>query len=305
MPPDAPDSAERADTAEFTMSPASPGSRPLALDVGAHTHPGRVRAINEDAYAVFRIGRYVERVASSLKDEDLPEHTDQSAHVMIVADGIGGHEGGEVASRTALLATMRFILETPKWSLRFDDPATRAAEVEEVRARAAEYFKTVHDELRQIASSRAELAGMGTTLTVAYVVDRDLFVLHVGDSKAYLLRGGALRQVTHDHTVAQEYADMGLIPQEEVPKHRMQHVLTRAVGGPEERLQCDFELLRLEPGDRLLLCSDGLTDMTEEGEIAAILAEHASSDAACRALVDRANERGGRDNVTVILAGFS
>ena len=158
--------------------------------------------------------------------------------------------------------------------------------------------------LRRKASEDVRLAGMGTTMTGAFFVGSDVFVLHVGDSKAYLLREGALRKITHDHTVAQQYADLGVIPQEDVPGHRMQHVLTRALGGPDEDLEGDMYHLMLRDGDRLLLCSDGLTDMANEAEIAGILAASADSDQACRALVDLALSRGGRDNITTIVASF-
>ena len=149
------------------------------------------------------------------------------------------------------------------------------------------------------------MSGMGTTFTGAYVVDRDLFVMHVGDSKAYLVRGDELTKITRDHTLAQEYADLGMIPQEEVDRHRLHHVLTRAVGAHEETPVGDFHHVRLEEGDRLLVCSDGLTDMTGPQEIQAVLHRYAKSELACRALVDLALERGGRDNITVIVAGFS
>jgi protein phosphatase len=113
-----------------------------------------------------------------------------------------------------------------------------------------------------------------------------------------------MRKLTHDHTVAQEYADLGVISQQEVATHRMQHVLTRAIGGPSEKLEGDLHHVQVDHGDRLLLCSDGLTDMASDEEIAGVLASHPESEPACRALVDLALERGGRDNITVIVAGY-
>src|SRR5262249_26032423 len=112
-------------------------------------------------------------------------------------------------------------------------------------------------------------------------------------------------RITHDHTVAQEFADRGLIAQEEVPTHGMHHVLTRAVGGPTDRLDLDMHYERITHGDRLLLCSDGLTGMASESEIADVLGAHPASQDACRALVDLALERGGRDNVTVVVASYT
>jgi serine/threonine protein phosphatase PrpC len=301
MPPEPAD----ADTAEFRFDPAS-SSTPerLRVDVAARTHPGRVRDQNEDAYTVFRLGRSLDRLASSLPESELPPTSGETAYVMIVADGVGGHEGGEIASRTAMLTTMRFIVDAPKWTMKLDDPETREADLADVRQQSERYIATVHDELRKLAAQHPHLAGMGTTLTCAYLTGTDLFVLHVGDSKAYLVRAGALRRVTRDHTVAQEYADCGLIGQDEVAKHRMQHVLTKAVGGPEERLEGDIYHMRVASGDRLLLCSDGLTDMVTEDEIAGVLAQHDATETACRALETLALERGGRDNITVIVANL-
>ena len=148
------------------------------------------------------------------------------------------------------------------------------------------------------------LEGMGTTLTCAYSVGNDLFVIHVGDSRAYVLRRGRLVRITHDHTLAQSYADQGLIPQAEVATHRLGHVLTRAVGTGEASPESDVHHLGIESGDRVLLCSDGLTRMISEAEIAERLAAHDTSAAACKALVTLALERGGDDNVTVIVANF-
>ena len=277
----------------------------LLVDVAALTDPGRVRERNEDSFAVFRLGRFLERVTSSLPAEDLPERHEAIGHVMIVADGLGGHEAGEVASHTAISKVLEAVLSEQHWALELDDPATREKELEELARRSREYLAKMQAAVRERAAQDPSMAGMGTTFTGAYVVNRDLFVTHVGDSKAYLVRDGELRKITRDHTLAQEYADLGMIPQEEVDTHRLHHVLTRAVGTHDEALVGDFHHVMLEEGDRLLVCSDGLTDMSGPQDILAVLHRFARSELACKALVDLANERGGRDNVTVIVAGFS
>lgn len=275
------------------------------VDVAALTDPGRVRERNEDAFAVFRIGRFLERVTSSLPAEDLPERHEAIGHVMIVADGLGGHEAGEVASHTAISKVLEAVMTEQHWTLELDDPATRETELKEIEQRSRQYLAKMQDAVRERAASDPAMAGMGTTFTGAYVVGRDLFVTHVGDSKAYLVRNGELEKITHDHTLAQEYADLGMIPQEEVDTHRLHHVLTRAVGAHDETPVGDFHHVLLEEGDRILVCSDGLTDMTGPQDILAVLHRYAKSELACRALVDLALERGGRDNVTVIVAAFS
>ncbi len=274
------------------------------IDVAALTHPGLVREQNEDAYLVFRVGRYLERVASSVPEAELPSREEERGLMLIVADGMGGHQAGEVASRDAVLSMVRLILAQPRWAMNLDDPSTREREIEALRERTRGYIAGVHAAIRQRAAQDAALAGMGTTLTCAYAVGRDLFVLHVGDSKAYLMRGGAIAKITRDHTLAQEYSDLGMIAPEEVPSHRMQHVLTRAIGGPDDDVEGDLYHVELAAGDTVMLCSDGLTDMASESEIAAALARHPDSAAACGALVELALSRGGLDNVTTIVARF-
>lgn len=297
----------------MTAKPGPPPDAPLTIpafgvkvdaDVAALSDRGRVRAQNEDSYVVVRLGRYMEPVTTNLPDGTLPHRQEESGLLMIVADGLGGHEAGEEASRTTLLTALQLILQSPKWAMRFEDPDTREREIRELAARARLYLRGAEAAIRRRIAENPKLAGMGTTLTGGYTAGTDLFVLHIGDSKAYVLRDGALLKITHDHTVAQEYADLGVIPQEEVPHHKLGHVLTRAVGAGTEGAQADFHHWPLRDGDRLVLCSDGLTDMVSELEIAALLGAHARSADACRALVDAALEAGGVDNVTVVVAGF-
>lgn len=297
--------AERVTMTSPVPGTADPQPVRLQAEIGALTDRGSVRDTNEDAFIVFRIGRFLERMMSNIPEAELPSHTEDSGYLMVVADGLGGHEAGDVASRSALVSALQLILRSPRWALKLDDPATREREIADLLTRARGYLTGIHAVLRRKASEDVRLAGMGTTMTGAFFVGSDMFVLHVGDSKAYLLRDGALRKITHDHTVAQQYADLGVIPQEDVPGHRMQHVLTRALGGPDEDLEGDMYHLQLRAGDRVLLCSDGLTDMANEAEIAGILGNGGTSDASCRALIDLALSRGGRDNITTIVASFT
>ena len=272
-------------------------------DIAALTHQGS-RPNNEDAYVVYRLGRFMERVASNLPQGELPQRYDDSGHLLIVGDGVGGAAGGEVASRTAMMSLVEQILRSPKWALKLDDPATRDTEVEELISRSRAYLQGMHAVIRERQARDPQYKGMGTTFTSAYIVGGDLFVMHVGDSRAYSLRGGRLFRITRDHTMAQEYADRGALPQSEVDQHPLSHVLTRALGGPVDMVQSDTHHRDIEDGDRLLLCSDGLTKVASEADIAATLAEHPASEAACRALVDLALSRGAPDNVTVIVAGY-
>ena len=280
-----------------------PTNRVLA-DIAALTHPG-ARPNNEDAYVVYRLGRFMECVSTNLPEGELPARYDDSGHLLIVGDGVGGAASGEVASSTALLTLIHQVLRSPKWALKLDDPATREREIRELLARGRLYLQQMHAAIRERQARNPSQQGMGTTFTSAYTVGGDLFVTHVGDSRAYSLRGGRLFRITRDHTVAQEYADTGRLGQAEADRHPLSHVLTRALGGPAETVEADTHHREIEDGDRLLLCSDGLTKVASEAEIAETLKANPQSSSACRALVELALARGGPDNITVIVAGYT
>lgn len=222
--------------------------------VGARTDVGKVREGNEDSY---------------MAREPL----------FAVADGMGGHRGGEVASKLAL--------DTLKKA------ADRSQALPEV---VKEANRTVY---RKAAADRA-LAGMGTTLTAVLADGEHLRLAHVGDSRAYLLRDGELQRITKDHTVVERMVEEGRITPEEAEIHPQRSILTRALG-VEEEVQIDQATIEAHPGDRVLLCSDGLTGMVGEDRILEILAQNGDPQAASDALVDAANEAGGLDNVTVVL----
>jgi protein phosphatase len=144
---------------------------------------------------------------------------------------------------------------------------------------------------------------MGTTLTLACSSADELFIGHVGDSRAYVLRGGNLIRLTRDHTHAQELADAGLIPQENVARHRLRHVLSRALGPRGSDIEVDVTRLRLLDGDQLLVCTDGLTGMVPDEAITPLVGKGTAQEA-CQALIDAAIAAGGKDNVTVVLARY-
>ena len=298
------------------MSDPKPGANPdqpfvetgiptsrIRAEIAALSHAG-ARPNNEDAYFVGRLGRFFECMATNLPADDFDARYDDSGHLLIVGDGVGGADGGEIASRTAIRTVVDGILKSPKWALKLDDPATREVEIHDLMERTRAYVQQMHDAIRERQRDDPRHAGMGTTFTSAYTVGGDLFVMHVGDSRAYALRDGRLFRITRDHTLAQDYADQGRIPQSEVADSPLGHVLTNAVGAPVERLECDTHHRDIEDADRLLLCSDGLTNVASEDDITAVLAAHPGSQAACRALVDLALSRGAPDNVTVIVARY-
>jgi protein phosphatase len=260
-------------------------------DVCGLTHPGKVRTNNEDNFHVVRFGRYLRTVLSSLPDGLYPEEFDRPGYGFAVADGMGGHAAGEVASHTAIALLVEFALQTPDWILgREEDLLARVME------RTTRRFRSVNEAVRTEAENSPGLRGMGTTLSVALSLADDLITAHVGDSPIYHFRAGRLTRLTRDHTVAQERAAF-----DAVAAARFRNVLTRAIGVGGDP---DVTRYKLADGDRLLLCTDGLTDMVTDESIAQELGREASSEEVCRALVDRALERGGKDNVTVVVATY-
>jgi len=289
--------------------PPSPDLRPIAsarvrVEVAALTHVGKVRETNEDAYLVSRIGRYLERLTSNVPETLVPR-VEESGYIMIVADGMGGHAAGEVASHTAIAATVAKIVESPKWILKLDDPATREQEIHELWERAREFFARMHAAVVERAAEDQALQGMGTTLTSAYSVGTDLFVTHVGDSRAYLFHDDRVEKMTRDHTLAQRYVDLGLMAPGDAGASRFQHVLTQAIGGNDEEPEADMHRFQLAHGDRVLLCTDGLSNLVDEEDMAGVIRQSRSAEEGCRTLVDLALERGAPDNVTVVLASYT
>lgn len=276
----------------------------VRVEIAALTDVGKVRETNEDAYLVGRIGRSFERLISNVPETLVPGVHDQG-YLMMVADGMGGHAAGEVASHTAIAATVAKLTDSPKWVLKLDDPATRDGEIRELWEDARAYFARVHAAVVERAATDRALQGMGTTLTSAYSVGADLFVVHVGDSRAYLFHDGRVEKVTRDHTMAQRYVDLGIMAPAEAETSRFQHVLTQAIGGNDKEPEADIHHFVLVHGDRVLLCTDGISNLVGEEDMAGILRRNGSCEDSCRALVDLALARGAPDNATVVLASYT
>lgn len=279
--------------------PARPAAALPRVDIGALTHIGHVRGNNEDHFYVARAMRTLETILTSLPVGDVPERADEINHVMVIADGMGGHAAGEVASRLAISTLVALALEIPDWIFKVDDE-----HAPEMQRRAREVVEQVGALVFERGCEDSALRGMGSTLTCARSCGRDLWIVHVGDSRAYLSRGERLERLTRDHTYAQMLVDSGQLAPEDVARSGLRHILTNALGGTGTQVHVDIDLLRLEDGDRLMLCSDGLTDAVDDETIAATLADDAPAGQACRQLVQLALDGGGRDNVTVIVASF-
>jgi protein phosphatase len=199
-----------------------------------------------------------------------------------VADGMGGAQAGEVASRIAAGAFER------------DSGGDEPPEV-----RLEGLAKTANREIHDLAQKDSTRAGMGTTLTAALLADDEVSLGHVGDSRAYVLRGGELKRLTKDHSLVEELRRQGRLTEEEAEEHPQRSIITRALG-PEPDVNVDTMTVPAKAGDIFLLCSDGLTTMVSDARIAEILGEARTLRSAVNRLVDAANEQGGRDNITAV-----
>jgi serine/threonine protein phosphatase PrpC len=276
-----------------------PFSSLVQVDISALTHTGHRRKNNEDQFFVARVTRGLETLMTTLSPGDVPDRADELNDLMVVADGMGGHAAGEVASRLTISALVALALQIPDWILRVD-----AGHAPEIERRAREAVQRVDSMLVERGRQDALLHGMGSTLTAARSYGRELLIVHVGDSRAYLLRAGQLQRLTRDHTYVQMMVDAGHISPGDVAISNMRHMLTNVLGGAVDEVDVDVDLLGLEDGDRLLLCSDGLTDCVDDETIGVTLQRALSSRDACDRLVQLALDDGGRDNVTVVVASF-
>jgi len=246
--------------------------QPGILNAAVLSEVGRVRQANEDAYAL------------------LPEQG-----LFIVSDGMGGQQAGGLASRIVVEVLPQMLAQRLSPAL---------------EGQAAEFSRVLRDsivelgqQIRQQASHRPALAGMGATLVLACVRNEHAFIAHMGDSRAYLYRRRKLRQLTNDHSVVAFLLRHGEITSKEAAGHPAKGRLSRYVG-MEGDAYPDVKVIKLARGDRILLCSDGLTGMVADNTIDKLLSKHSDPELACRALVEAANTAGGRDNITVLVVDF-
>lgn len=262
------------------------------------TDRGRVRPANEDQFLTAELTKAM-RVWQTSLPERKAQVGDERAHLFLVADGMGGHLAGERASAMAVLAIQEFTLNTFKWFFDSDGP-----EAQRVLAQFQHALRAADAQIVEEAADDATLRGMGTTVTMAYQLDAQLCVVHVGDSRAYVFRDDALHQLTRDHTMVADMVRAGTLTEDAATRHHLRHVITNVVGGHEAGVFVEAHAVELRGGDRLLLCSDGLTEMVPDEVIAATLRALHDPQAACERLLHDANEAGGRDNITIVIARF-
>lgn len=285
---------------ELFRTPTGPqlGPRPQdsELDLFGMTHPGKVRPENQDHFLLCTIHPQVLVHATSLPDlASVPMRGQRLATILLVADGVGGAVAGEDASRLATQAIMRYVTS----SVRSYHTAGTAKDEEFLQALRAAALEA-HDAVRQDAREHHEGESTATTLTLGMVVWPWLYVLQVGDSRCYVQFDGKLVQVSRDHTVAQDMVDRGLLSPARAAASPYRHLLSRAIGAAEATPEVTRVDIR-KRGTVVLVCTDGLTKHVSDAEIAQVLGRMPSAESACRELVNLALDRGGTDNITVVI----
>lgn len=265
------------------------------MDFFGLTHQGRLRKDNQDHFLFGTLHKTMQVRGTSLPNGKLLELPSQRlASFGMVADGVGGRAGGETASRTAVEAIASYMTQTVE-SFYTGNPRDEEAFLGSLE-RAA---RRGHEAVQARAQASGDDRGVATTFTMMIAVWPSLYLLHVGDSRCYRYREGSVQQLTRDQTMAQDLVDSGVLPPERAAESRFAHILSSSLGGQATRPE--VSRTSLQPGDVILLCTDGLTKHVSDERITARLQHLDSSEQACRALVDDALEDGGTDNVTVLV----
>ncbi len=270
--------------------PSGVGGR---IDTFGVTHLGKVRKTNEDQFFVASLQKTLDLLHTSLERVAAFDEVQRSkAYLFVVADGVGSTGGGQIASSMAVQALITYISRTMGcfYSYELD---TEHEFIEQLEA-AVEH---AHERLISEFSSKGS-GGPATTLTIATLIWPRVYYVHVGDSRAYYLRKGRLKQITQDQTMGEMMIDQGVMTEEQVSRSSISNMLASAVGGD---LKPAVGLIDLQWGDTLLLCSDGLTRHVSDNEITKILKGADSARAACDQLLNAALDGGGRDNITVVV----
>ncbi len=276
----------------------------LRIEAASQTNSGQVREQNED-HCYY-----------------LVSSTDEEARgLFIVADGMGGYQAGEVASKLAVdeirevlnplfapsagqETTVLAPLSSPEGGAK-TKRLTETREVAKINEKLKQAITRANEVIVNYGKARKEAKGLGSTVTTAVVLGKNAYIANVGDSRTYLLRKGALRAITKDHSLVARLVDAGHITPEQVYDHPQRNLIYRSLGAGHHNVEVDVFYQTLEPADVLLLCTDGLWEMVREGEIKRILSEDIPLETICQHLIDAANQGGGEDNITAIVVRCS
>src|SRR5436190_22656661 len=266
-------------------------SKGIRVEVFGKTDLGRTRDHNEDRFLVADLSRKAASLQPEVRQHDIgPRGT-----LLVVADGMGGAAAGELASQMATDTIYAHLAKT--WNAEDDATPQRFA------YRLKEAVEVANASIHGLAKAHPEVRGMGTTTTAAGVLGDHLYLTQVGDSRAYLIRGGEAHQLTKDQSLMQRLVEAGELTEEEAAHSERRNIILQALG-PDAKVKVDLTHQELRRGDVLVLCSDGLSGQVKREEIAEIAGNATDLQAACERLIGLANERGGPDNITVIVARF-
>jgi protein phosphatase len=263
--------------------------------VGAASSCGRRHPHNTDHFLALRLGRLQETLLTSLHTADLPSRFEEYGYALLVADGFGDDDTGARASRVALSTLAHMAVRYGKWNVRVD-PETPSEIIEQGEF----FFRRAHDALFRESRTDPRLAGLTAGLTALYLAEDDLFFARVGSSSAFLFRNGVLIQLTLDHPPVEPGRPTRL----ERPARTFGRRAATVIGRGSRAPDLEIEHIKLSPADRLLLCTDGLTDVVTEDQIADALAGRRRPREDCLRLIDLAREAGGTDDVTVLLGDY-
>jgi protein phosphatase len=266
-------------------------SKPIRVEVFAKTDLGRSREHNEDRFLVADLTRKAASLQPHVRQHDIGDR----GTLFVVADGMGGAAAGELASQMATDTIYAHLLKA--WH--DEDEATP----QRFAYRLKEAVEVANTSIHAHAKAHPEVRGMGTTTTAAGVLQDHLYLTQVGDSRAYLVRGGEAYQLTKDQSLMQRLVEAGELTEEEASRSERKNIILQALG-PDPKVKVDLTHQEVRRGDILVLCSDGLTGQVRKDEIAGIVSSAPDLSAACDQLVALANDRGGPDNITVVLARF-
>lgn len=265
----------------------------LAYEFGAASHKGLVRSENQDHYLVLRRTRTQQLLFTNVATDQLSLPTDET-HAMAIADGMGGHHAGSLASEIAIRTAWDLAGRAISWVMKIDD-----LEATDLAERIEGFVYLLQQAFVHEYQQNPQFGDSGTTFTAAYFVSSFVAITQIGDSPSFLWRDGVMQRVSVDHTIEQEFITAGVSPD---IAGKFSHMLTRCLGYESHNARPDIHFLRLQPGDQILLCTDGLTDMIPDTRIAECIDNAKSPQAACDKLIQEALDAGGRDNVTAVLA---
>ena len=266
-------------------------SAPVRVSLFAKTDLGKTRDHNEDCFIVADLSTKETSLLPHVRDHVVGP----KGSLMMVADGMGGAAAGEVASDMATRVVYDHLITT--WAEDEESTPQRFA------YRLKEAVEEANQKIHGYAKEHPEVKGMGTTTTAVGVLANHLYLTQVGDSRAYLVRQGAAIQLTKDQSLMQRLVDAGELTEEEAEKSERRNIILQALG-PDPRVRVDLTHQEIRRGDAVVLCSDGLSGQVKKEEIARVVSEARDLSAACGTLIDLANQRGGPDNITVIIARF-